>query len=289
MSATASQSQSATTPEPTAAHARLLERMRDRDEPTQTKTVRQTYAQRLRGRWDAIMAALKKGIVELDAFGLQTEALVDAPRDFEFETESGQVEAFGRWLDRQVDREILQQYGRDNQYIRKAYERGVQDARGELRALGLAESGATAEVGTTALQLPVHQEQLQNLFARNLSALEGMGNATANDMRRVLSEGLAAGDGPQDIARDLADRVDAVGRTRANVIARTEIMHSHNRARATEWQRAGVKQVTILMAPDACPQCQALKAGAPYPASQGPGLLPKHPNCRCSLVVYTED
>lgn len=273
-------------PQQTPAHEQLLERARDRDEPTRTKTLRSQYQQRLRGRWDAIRAALREGIVELDAFSLQTEALVDAPRDFDFETEADQVAAFERWLERQTDREILQQYGRDNQFITRAYERGLEDAGAQLNTLGFAESG---QVGATAMRLPVHQEQLQNLYARNFRALEGMTEATANDMRRVLSEGLAAGDGPRDIARDLSDRIDAVGRTRANMIGRTEVMHSHNRARATEWQRAGVERVGILLAPDACPDCQALKAGEPYQASGAAGLLPLHPNCRCSLFIWTGD
>lgn len=284
MSATAT-SNDATVPEQTAAHKRRLERARERDEPTRTKTMRSTYGQRLRGRWAAIMSALREGIVENDAFGLQTEALVDAPRDFSFDTEADQVQAFNRWLQRQTDREILQEFGSENQFITRAYESGAEDARGELRALGLAEG----EVSTTALQLPVHREQLEALYSRNLGALQGMTDATANDMRRVLTEGLASGDGPRDIARDLSDRVDAVGKTRANVIARTEVMHSHNRARATEWQRAGVKKVDILLAPDACPQCQALKAGSPYPADEAAGLLPRHPNCRCALTIWTDN
>jgi SPP1 gp7 family putative phage head morphogenesis protein len=114
-----------------------------------------------------------------------------------------------------------------------------------------------------------------------------MTDATANEMRRVLSEGLASGEGPRDIARSLADRVDNVGKHRANLIGRTEVMHSHNRARATEWQRAGIQRIDILLAPDACPECQALKAGAPYPADEAPGLLPLHPNCQCALTIYT--
>jgi len=286
------QSSGAGTPAATAAHRRLVERARERDEPTRTKTVRQKYAQRLRGRWDAIRAALRQGVVELNAFGLRTDALatdaleVRPPtrRDFDFDTEARQADAFETWLTEQVDREILRQFGGENQFVTRAYRRGVDDAQAELRALDV-DGGA---VGTTPVQNPTHREQLRNLYARNLSALEGMTDATAREMRRVLTEGLAAGDGPQDIADALADRIEKVGKTRANTIARTEIMHSHNRARATEWQRAGIQQVDILIAPDACPQCQALKAGAPYPVEGAAGLLPQHPNCRCSLTVATE-
>lgn len=274
-------------PQPTPQHERYVERAQEREEPSHVRTLRRTYAQRLRGRWDAIRAALREGIVELDAFGLQTEALVDPPRVFTFETESAQVQAFDRWLERQTRREILQQFGQDNQYVTKAYERGLEDARTELRLLGFG-PGEVA-VAATAMQLPVHREQLQALYTRNFGALQGMNDATANQLRRVLSEGLAGGEGPREIARSISDRIEHVGKHRATLIGRTEVMHSHNRARSTEWERAGVQKVDILIAPDACPECVALKADGPYAIEDAPGILPLHPQCRCSLSIYTTD
>lgn len=282
MSATAAET---TTPDPTGQHERILERARNREEPSRTRSLRQTYAQKLRGAWDRIRAAAREGIVENNALGLQTEALADVPTggDFEFDTDAQKVEAFRRWLDRQTQADILRQVGDENQFIARAYEKGVENAHTELRALGLTEG----DVAATATQLPVHREQLQRLYARNFRALEGMTEATGREMSRVLSEGLASGDGPEDIARDLADRIDKVGRTRATTIARSEVMNSHNAGRLQEWERAGVQQVGVLIAGDACPQCQAYKAGEPYPATDAYGNLPKHPNCRCSHHVWT--
>jgi SPP1 gp7 family putative phage head morphogenesis protein len=265
---------------------RRYETLRDRDEPTRTRTVRRRYAQRLRGAWQDIRTALRTGVVDRDVFGLTTEALATPPDDFAFERDADKIDAFNRWLDRQTRRDIIERFGRDNQFIRRAYEQGVRSAGTDLRRAPI--DASVQDVGVV-MQLPVHRDQLEALYTRNLGALEGMTDATANQMRRVLSEGLEAGVGPRDIARDLADRIDAVGVTRANTIARTEIMHSHNRARAQEFQRFGVSQVDILLAPDACPQCQALKAGAPYPADEAGGLLPRHPNCRCAVTIHTGD
>jgi SPP1 gp7 family putative phage head morphogenesis protein len=286
-------SATAETPSETTAHEQYVERARNRDEPTRTKSLRRDYAQRLRGRWQAIRTAIREGLAENDALG-RTEALVDAPTEgqFDFPTDAAQADAFEQWLARQTDREILQTFGGENQYIHRAYERGVEDAHVELRTLGLAEG----EVGATALQLPVHRDQLQALFARNLNELEGMTDAVATELRRELAEGLAAGRGPQGIARDLTDVIGQVedgtprgAMNRATRIARTEVMHSHNRARATEWERAGIRQVDILIAATACPECQALKAGAPYPVAEAKALIPgsTHPNCRCALTIYT--
>lgn len=116
---------------------------------------------------------------------------MEAPRDFAFSRDAKRVPGFDDWLQRQTDREILQQYGGENQFSTKAYEKGVDDARTELRVLGLSEESAKAVA--TAIQLPVHQEQLAALYNRNLGALKGMTEATANQMRRELAEELAAG------------------------------------------------------------------------------------------------
>lgn len=288
MSATPDSNDGDTNPESvssTRGHERYIERARGRDEPTRTRTARKTYARRLRGRWKAIRAAIRESIIEKDALSLRTEALVDAPDRYAFTSEADKVPAFDNWLTSTTEREILQQFGKENEWVTGAYERGVDDARTEMRALGLT-SEATA--GATAAQLPIHKEQLSKLYTRNFGALKGMNEATANQMRRVLSEGLASGRGPRDLAEDLADRVDAVGITRANTIARTEVMYSHNRARATEWDRAGIQKVDILLAGDACELCVALKAGEPYSIEEAPGLLPQHPNCRCSIAIHTE-
>jgi hypothetical protein len=273
-------------------HRRLLERARDREEPTRVRSTRKRYAQRLRGAWADIRAALRRGLVENDALG--TEALASDPTrsQFDFDTDAQKAEAFTEWLETQTDRDILQRFGGENQFVAKAYERGVEDAQAELKALEMSQGRA----GATALRLPVHQNQLQSLYARSFNELEGMTDAVATDLRRGLTEGLAAGENPRDIARDLTDVIGRVedgtptgAMNRATRIARTEIMHSMNHARLQEWERAGVEKVGVLIADTACGQCQAYKAGEPYKASEAYGNLPQHPNGRCTYHAWTGD
>ncbi|MFB1066451.1 hypothetical protein [Natrinema sp. H-ect4] len=280
-------------PEQTSAHERLVERARDREEPSRTKTIRKRYAQELRGRLAAIRSALRKGIVENDALGLQTEALVDAPTSgqFEFTTDPQKVEAAQKWLERQTEQEILSKFGGENQYIEQAYAKGLEDAQRELSALGVGGGEAAA---AASIRMPVHQEQLEQLYSRNLSELQGLTDDIANDLRRELTSGLASGDGPRDLARDVTDIIGRVedgtpraAMNRATMISRTELMNSHNWGRLKEWERSGVSKVDVLLANDACPQCQAYAAGAPYEAPKAYGNLPQHPNCRCSHTIWT--
>jgi SPP1 gp7 family putative phage head morphogenesis protein len=274
-------------------HQRLLERARERDEPTRVRSLRRRYAQRLRGALQGIRAALRRGLVENDALGI--EALADTPRrgQFDFNTDAQKANAFTEWIDTQTRNDILERFGSENQYIKEVYERGVEDAHNELRTLEISEGRGTTGV---ALRLPIHQEQLRSLYARNLNELEGMTNQLGTDLRRGLTEGVAAGENPRTIADDLTEVVGRVedgspmgAMNRATRIARTEVMNSMNAARATEWERAGVQKVGLLLANTACPQCQALKAGEPYDISEARSLVParSHPNCRCSTHVWT--
>lgn len=288
MSATASES----LPESTPRHERYLRRARSRDEPSQTRTLRQEYARKLRGAWQRIRAAAREGIVENDALALESEALVDAPRRGQLDRDriAQQVDAVRRWITRAATQEIVQPYGRNgNEYIERAYLKGVEDARTELRALGIESLQSDSTISATALQLPAHEEQIERLLEKNLSSLEGLTEDTAEDLSRELSDGLAAGDGPKDIASTIADRIESIGLNRATVIARTELMDSYNTARLKEWEEKGVTKVGVLIAADACPECQAYNAGEPYQASKAYGNLPKHPRCRCSHHVWTGD
>jgi SPP1 gp7 family putative phage head morphogenesis protein len=282
-------------PEQTSAHERYLERARNRDEPSRTKSIRQRYAQKLRGRLADIRSALRTGIVENDALGLQTEALVDAPttRQFEFTTDPQKVDAAQRWLEKQLENEVLTEYGGENQYIERSYLKGLEDAQRELGALNVGSGEAAAGA---SMRMPVHQEQLEQLYSRNLEELRGLTDDIARDVRRELTDGLASGDGPRNIARGVSDVLGKVedgtpraAMNRATMISRTELMNSHNWGRLKEWERAGVKKVDVLLANDACPQCQAYAAGAPYEASEAYGNLPQHPNCRCTHTVWTGD
>jgi SPP1 gp7 family putative phage head morphogenesis protein len=272
-------------------HQRLLERARERDEPTRVRSLRRRYAQRLRGALQGIRAALRRGLVENNALGREALATDPSRNQFSFATDAQKAEAFSAWLETQTQNDILERFGKENQYIAEGYERGLKDAQTELRALQVSEGRGRAGV---ALRLPVHREQLRSLYARNLNELEGMTDALGTDLRRGLTEGLAAGENPRDIADDLTDVVGRVddgspmgAMNRATRIARTEVMNSHNTARLQEWERAGVEHVGVLIANTACPQCQAYKAGEPYKASKAYANLPKHPNCRCSHHAWT--
>ncbi len=271
-------------------HARVGIEAASREDPSQTVTARRRYAQKLRGAIRDIRQAAREGIRERDVLSIEAEALVDAPPVFDFERDAAKEEAFREWFDAVAEREVVETFGRENEFIRSGYERGLRNANRDLRQSGIDGLG---EIETT-LERPIHREQLEAVYTRNFRALKGITDDVGSDISRELSEGLAAGEGTDDIARRITDTLGRVddgtprgAMARATTIARTEVLNSHHNAVITQYEEFGVDRVEVLLAPDACDLCLELAAGAPYDPRELLSQLPRHPNCRCAPAVHT--
>ena len=207
-------------------------------------------------------------------------------RDFDFERLSRKHEEFMAWLREQQEAGVLDVISRDgNTYVRSAYERGVRNANNWMD-VEAPESGLAA-----ALQRPVHQDKLALLYERNFEALRGITDEVSRQISRELAQGLAEGVGPDEMARNLTDRIDKIGRTRATTLARTETMYAHNEATLTQYERVKGSDADVQI------QAEVSTAGdthvceicAPWDGrvlsierarSEGP---PFHPRCRCVI------
>jgi SPP1 gp7 family putative phage head morphogenesis protein len=286
-------------------------------DPTQTTTLRRRYAQRLRGAWEPIKTEVRAGVRDRDVFGLEADALADADEvpPYRFRSNDSKNAAFIRWLREQIRNGPLEVVSRgDNEFIRSSYRRGLTHADKELNAAGL-DVSVTGE-GISApkvLNQGVHRSQLRRLFTRNYENLENIGADAAAAVREELAEGLARGENPRKIARFINDRVDAVGRHRSTVLARTEVINSFSEATLNRFEQFSAGSVTVRSEwlatddPRTCPICETLdgrtftieearsstftyEPTADEPASIGgeyPVKPPAHPQCRCCLVGVT--
>lgn len=254
------------------------------EDPTGQETRYEKYAANLRGALERIRVAAKTGIVERDIFGLENEALASPPGSFDFELDANKEEAFRGWFEDQVQNDVLTEFGGENVYMRTAYLRALEETDSDLRKAGVADP---EDISEAVVQVGVHRDQIQELYLRNFRALEGMTDAMASQLSRTLSDGLAGGEGPKEIARRIDDRIEKIGKVRATTIARTEVMNSHVRAATTRYEEFGVETVEPLLDPNACEICRGLKADAPFEVQEARSKYPAHPNCRCGLTVWT--
>jgi len=287
----------------THAHNLAVNAEANRD-PTQTTVLRRRYAQKLRGRFGAINTEIRDGIRSRDVLGLRDDGLLSAQADplpSQFpRRQDRQIETFDAWLQRQMDNGVLETIGpNQNQFVRTSYERGLAHANREARRIGLDVPDRDV---ATVINRPIHREELQLIYTRDYSELEGITQAVSQQSSRTLAEGLAAGENPRDIARRLTDRVDAIGRTRATTLARTSVIDTFNSASLARLDELDVEGVTVkaewTTANDSrvCPICLELE-GRTWTIEEArsetvdvaghsdvPVKPPAHPNCRCAII-----
>ncbi len=219
------------------------------------------------------------------------------PGRFTFPSDvAGKAEAFTAWLRGALDSELLSIVGGEptgwqNKYVRAAYGRGLAHADAALRSQGFdPPPGALA----ATFNAPIHVSKLQLIFSRNFSELRGITNAVEQSLSRIVTEGLATGQSPRVVARNIARSIDSIGRVRSRALARTEIIRAHATATLARFEQAGIEEVVGVVefatAGDdrVCQTCQDLE-GNTFTLDEAAGIIPVHVNCRCVwLPVVSE-
>lgn len=298
-------------------------------DPTRTQTLRQRFARAMRVRFRDIRGMILDAIVEKDAFGLQDSQLnlvvnIDSglqSRAFDFSRSDRKVQAFMEWLDRQVDRQILEVASRSrvgasidsawsNVFIEDSYKRGVIRANYELRKGGFPDIQDLESRGgiSAVMGQPFHTDRLGVLYTRVFNDLKGITNAMDTQVSRVLTQGMADGDNPRLLARKLNKVIkgggadlgitDTLGRfipaeRRAELLARTEVIRAHHQGMMQEYRNWGVEgvevQAELRTAGDdrVCAECEGLE-GEVYSLKEAQNLIPVHPLCRCMALPFRE-
>lgn len=201
------------------------------------------------------------------------------------------VQEFEKWLAGQVKK----QSGSIDyweQYAREAYEKGFERTQVDLNAANVLSSEKLKAAERKALlrrqmRLPTTKEKLKLAATRIFSDLQGVTQAMSTQINRVLVDGLAQQISPREMAKNLVDRVDKIGITRARMIARTEIIRIHADAQIDAFQDAGLEKIGVMVewhtssAP--CPLCAPM-GGTVLTLKEARGLLPRHPNCVCAFI-----
>jgi len=271
-----------------------------RRDPTRTTMLRKKFMADMTRRFKKLSKAIQVLVVDDDVFGLEGPAILQARQAWRFRTDAKKVKAFRAWLQQQVDAGILSPVGGvagkpwTAPYIESAYKKGMLRAYTDLRAAELANhpslfEGGQAEFIRTAFGQPEALHKIELLYERAFDELKGVTAAMGQQMSRVLADGLAHGRGPKKIAYELRKTVTKINKTRANVIARTEIIRAHAEGQLDSYEVLGVKEVGVMAewstAGDerVCEQCSDLE-GSVMTIEEARGMIPLHPNCRCTWI-----
>jgi SPP1 gp7 family putative phage head morphogenesis protein len=297
-------------------------------DPTHTTALRNAFARDMKKRFNELASMVIKSVDTNDCFGLKKKPLFSYQMTpamegaFNYSRSQEKIEAFMIWLKQQVDKGIItvaqyQQVGSaiegawTNMYIIDSYKRGVARARYEMTSAGMVIPSIEASGGIEAvMNTLIHMDRVGILFTRTFNELKGVTEAMSNTISQILAQGMIDGDSPRLLARKIASAItgeglgelgitDKLGRfipakRRAEMIARTEIIRSHSEGLLMEFRNWGVFGVSVksefITAGDArvCPQCGEYE-GKVFTLDEASGIIPMHPNCRCTWLPYIEE
>jgi SPP1 gp7 family putative phage head morphogenesis protein len=219
-----------------------------------------------------------------------------------FETDAKKMDAFKAWLLQAVATGVLEVAPGQEQtpwlssYVKSAYMKGLMRAYLDAKKVGHAADtsldfleGGKAAFLQQAFSTGTATKKLEVLYTRSFDQLKGVTDQMASQMSRTLAESLANGDGAIAAANKLAATVDGLSRKRAQVIANTELMYAHSEGQLDSFEQLGIEDLDILAewttAHDSkvCPLCRPLE-GTIYKTKEAHGLIPRHPNCRCTWI-----
>lgn len=285
-----------------------------RIDPTRTTRLRSQFILALRARFNILKRELNELLITGDALGMRRPKpifLVNA-EEWRFLNDDRKLESLKAWLRFKTGQLFLKQQADDSAqtwlgaYIKQAYEQGLKRANKDFRkptgpismkpeAGAAYQHGQLAEFMRQSLGGPVPLERVRTLAARTFNDLQGVTEQMSTTISRTLLDGMVNGLSPRDIGWELNKVVDGY-KNRGEAIARTEIIRGFNEgaldglenlgAKAVgvmvEWSVSGLG-VTKLRNPSPCPKCAPL-AGLVLTIEEARGLLPRHPNCLCSII-----
>lgn len=276
-------------------------------DPTRTRTLRAQYSRKMLQTLTALRKEITLEIGTKNIFDLsvKTSSPLTPSRivgnltfnQYRFLTDEQKLKAFEEWITLAIQSKILFFEGDSiwtKQYIQSAWRKGVTRAWIDANRHKLLDEndfyqGTKANFLQTAFGAPESLSKIQFLATRSFNGMKGLTDSMKSQLNFILAQGIAEGRGPRYVARLMNEQIAGMSRRRALTIARTEIIAAHAEGMLDSFERLGISEVEAEVefstAGDdrVCSQCASLE-GETYTIKEARGIIPVHPNCRCSWI-----
>ena len=112
---------------------------------------------------------------------------------------------------------------------------------------------------------------------------------TYEELRIALAEGFEAGESIPQMTERIRDYYKNGYERRATLVARTEVIAASNEGALQGYEKEGVNRAEFYAALDerTCEECMAYH-GQVRAVRDASGIIPVHPQCRCTWVPVTD-
>jgi len=247
-------------------------------------------------------------------------------KDFKFLSVDKKIEAFMSWLDTKIKEILLPPVKWEGKYIERTYKesiarvfkkvkgRGVSDEffRGMenefMRSMGQRPTVRTMlafnakrvntprALAMRARQQPKDAEgrfiKMRMLTTKTRQEMEGMTARMKQKITRILTEEFSRRTSAKEIAKRIAKTLDVSKRDAARIV-NSEIVSTAAESQLDAMESLGIELVEVLAefvtSGDGlvCPECSEME-GEQFTIEEARGVIPVHPNCRCSWTYVFE-
>ena len=219
--------------------------------PSKTKTLTESWFRDINKRWSEFQS---KVVSEL-----KSENKISVNEKEIFSMSPSQVRVYMQFYSNLVSELLIGTNEAPNwqaKYQLDSYMRSVARARADLIAQGLSleptlqESAFAMElspeqftaiptlgVAATTTLAPIHADSLEFLFSRSYSTLKGWTDKMEVETRQILTDAVSQGKGITETVNEMTARIN-VSKSRAQVIARTEIIQAYQIGSINEVERS---------------------------------------------------
>ena len=151
--------------------------------------------------------------------------------------------------------------------------------------------GKELEGGITRQEGILNQEALEWIATRSLFLSKSINATTIKDVRRELAIALEKGESIPDMTKRIRGYFKTGLEKRAPMTARTETIAASNEGSLQGYEAEGLEKVEYLLDYghdyDLGCDCEA-HSGEEFPIKESHGIIPVHPNCRCTWVPVVD-
>ena len=145
--------------------------------------------------------------------------------------------------------------------------------------------GVFEDAAESAIKIPLDSLAIKWIAARSLKMAKLVNDTTRSELRAVLVEGFSGGESIPKITRRIRDFYANGYEKRAPMVARTEVIAASNEGSLWRYEKEGIEKAEFFAALDerTCDECMGFH-GQEFTISEAHGLIPVHPNCRCTYI-----